>query len=315
MSDQPLVSVIMPFFNTAPEFMQEAVESLLAQSYSNWEALLVDDGSTNESTKLALGYATQFPDKIRYLEHTHHANRGISVSRLVGIEAARGVYLTLLDSDDRWLPHKLEQQVVIMENNPIVAMVYGISLYWYSWNSDNHHSDFKPDLGIKPDTIIQPPELLICFLKGRAAIPCTNSIMLRRSILEKTGSFEERFTGMYEDQVFYAKVSLNAPIYVTDTCWDWYRQNSASVTASAANAGKTHHFHYAYLQWLAHYLTERGCHHTELWQTLRQELWLYAYPAWLANSPNAINRLRWIKKWFLRIVPMIILERFVTKAR
>src|SRR5690348_1999757 len=109
MNNKPLVSVIMIFLN-AEKFMEEAIESVLAQGYSNWELCLVDDGSCDSSTSLARHYARLYPEKVCYLEHDEHQNRGTGPSRNLGIQAASGEYVTFLDADDVWLPHKLEQQ-------------------------------------------------------------------------------------------------------------------------------------------------------------------------------------------------------------
>jgi len=131
-SAKPLVSVIINFLN-AGEFIQEAIESVFAQSYDNWELLLLDDGSTDTSTKVALGYAKRYPEKVRYLEHPEHRNRGAAVSRNLGISHAKGEYVAFLDADDVWLASKLEEQVAILGLRPEAGMVYGSTLSWHSW--------------------------------------------------------------------------------------------------------------------------------------------------------------------------------------
>ena len=84
MKNKPLVTVITIFLN-AERFIEEAIESVLAQSYAEWELLLVDDGSTDASTEIALRYAEQYPQKVRYFQHTEHENHGISASQNLGI--------------------------------------------------------------------------------------------------------------------------------------------------------------------------------------------------------------------------------------
>ena len=83
MSSGPLVSAIIVFKN-AEKFIREAVDSVCAQTYGNWEMLLVDDGSSDAGTGIALEYARQYPQRIRYLEHEGHRNLHISASRNVG---------------------------------------------------------------------------------------------------------------------------------------------------------------------------------------------------------------------------------------
>src|SRR5512147_1824882 len=106
MTNQPLVSGVIIFWN-AERFLQEAIESVLAQTYPSWELLLVDDGSTDGASEIARSYAARHPERIRYLEHPGHRNRGMSASRNLGLQQSRGALVAFLDSDDVWLPEKL----------------------------------------------------------------------------------------------------------------------------------------------------------------------------------------------------------------
>src|SRR5215218_6539451 len=93
-----LVSIVTNFLD-AERFIQETIKSVFAQTYENWELLLVDDGSTDGSTQIALQYSKQYPEKVRYLEHPGHQNRGASASRNLGMVHARGEYIAFLDAD------------------------------------------------------------------------------------------------------------------------------------------------------------------------------------------------------------------------
>src|SRR4026208_1024460 len=109
---KPVVSVISIFFNEE-KFIEDAVKSVFAQTYQEWELLLVDDGSTDKSTEIARRFAEQRPERVRYFEHDGHENRGMSATRNLGIRNAKGDYIAFLDADDMWLPHKLDRQVGI----------------------------------------------------------------------------------------------------------------------------------------------------------------------------------------------------------
>src|SRR5688572_13258936 len=89
---KPLVTAITIFLN-AERFFEEAIKSVFDQTYDQWELLLVDDGSTDGSTQIARWYAEGFPGKVRLLEHPGHENRGMSASRNLGLEHARGEYV------------------------------------------------------------------------------------------------------------------------------------------------------------------------------------------------------------------------------
>jgi glycosyltransferase involved in cell wall biosynthesis len=125
-SQRPRVSVILIFLDKAP-FLQEAIESVISQTFEMWELLLVDDGSTDGSTDIAKMAARRLPHTIHYLEHEGHANRGMSTSRNVGLHHAQGEYMLFMDGDDVLTHNVLREQVALMEAHP-VGTVYG-SLY------------------------------------------------------------------------------------------------------------------------------------------------------------------------------------------
>jgi glycosyltransferase involved in cell wall biosynthesis len=272
-SPDPLVSVIITFRNTPVAFFREAVESVRAQSYQDWELLLVDDGSFDDSTAVARWYANESAGTIRYLEHAGHENCGMSLSRQLGIASARGAYVAFLDSDDVWLPNKLSEQVAIMNAHPDAGMIYGNTLYWSTWSEGTSHADFIPRLGVTPNRVAHPPTLLPLFLSGRAAVPCTCSVLVRKSALALSGGFEGRFRHLYEDQAFYAKMCLELPVYVSDRCWDKYRQHPHSATAQAG-AVRERAARIEYLEWLRDYLVQRGRTEGDVWKAVRRELWL-----------------------------------------
>lgn len=302
MNKQPLVSIVVIFLNVE-KFIQEAIASVFAQTYNNWELLLVDDGSTDKSTEIARDYAQKYPEKVRYLEHEGHQNRGMSATRNLGISNAQGKYIALLDADDIWLPQKLERQVAILETQSEAAMVYGATQIWYSWtgNPEDTLLDRKRRLGVEEDTLVQPPQLLTLFLKGEAETPGTCSVLMRRELVEDVGGFEESFPGMYEDQAFFSKVYLKAPIFVESGCWDRYRQhaNSAcyvSQTTGQYIPGETHSGQLNLLTWLEKYLSEQEVKDTEVWQALKKQLWPYRHPFLYKLSNHTKYRTKSIKR-------------------
>jgi glycosyltransferase involved in cell wall biosynthesis len=307
---EPQVSVIIIFLN-AEKFIEEAIQSVLAQTYHNWELLLVDDGSTDASTTIAQGFAEQRPQQIYYLEHPDHQNCGKGASRNLGIDHAKGKFIAFLDADDVWLPHKLEEQVVIIEANPEVGMLYGDTLYWYSWtgNPADIQRDFTPKLGVESDTLIEPPKLLPLFLRGKAAVPCTCSILIKRDVAREVGGFEEAFRGIYniyEDQAFYAKVCLKTSGWAVNRCWDKYRQHAGASVAIAHVTQQEYEARYFFLKWLGDYISQEGIEDKAVWEALRKELWLKQRPAWLPASGRLPSLVRWLKKWFLRVEERIL---------
>jgi glycosyltransferase involved in cell wall biosynthesis len=279
MNGSRLVSVITIFLN-AEQFIKEAIESVFAQTYDHWELLLVDDGSSDRSAAIARRYAEQYPERVRCLEHDGCQNRGMNASRNLGIRHAKGEYIALLDADDVWLPPKLQQQVAILESQREAAMVYGLSEYWYSWTGkpEDQHRDFVHDLGVPPDTLIQPPTLITrFFLEQKAAIPNPTDILVRREAIAQVGGFDEGIP-LYDDQSFYAKVCLRAPVFAASACWDRYRQHPKSTYSIAQQTGQEYSTRLFFLNWLAGYLSDQGVNDPKIWQALRKELWRCRHP-------------------------------------
>jgi glycosyltransferase involved in cell wall biosynthesis len=279
MSSKPRVSVVTPFLN-GERFIREAIESVFAQTYDRWELLLVDDGSTDGSTDIALRYAKQYPGKVRYLEHDAHRNRGASASRNLGISHSQGEYIALLDADDVWLPRKLEQQVVILDSQPEAGMLYGNTQYWYSWtgNPEDVQRDFMPSLGVQPNTLVKPPTLLPLFLLRKAPAPCTCSALVRREVIAQVGGFEDAFRYICTDQVFFAKLFLKTPVFVSGGCWDRYRQHPDSCYSMVKQTGQEKSTWLLYLHWLEKYLSDQGIRNIEVRRSLQQALWPYHHP-------------------------------------
>ena len=127
-----LVSIICPIFNAAA-YLEETLDSVLAQEFRDFELLLVNDGSSNSSGIIAQGYAKRHPGQIRYFTHPNEGNRGVCASRNLGIRHARGAFLAFIDADDRWRAAKLREQLAIFDADPRVDLVAGSANYWRSW--------------------------------------------------------------------------------------------------------------------------------------------------------------------------------------
>ena len=108
-----LVSIITPNYNCG-RFISQTIESVLAQTYTDWEMLIVDDCSTDGSYEIALEYASK-DSRIKVFRNEQ--NSGAAISRNRAIEESKGEYLAFLDSDDLWMPEKLEKQIAFMQEN------------------------------------------------------------------------------------------------------------------------------------------------------------------------------------------------------
>ena len=115
----PLVSVVMPTYNRA-NLLNNAINSILNQTHKNFELIIIDDGSKDNTANIVLSYNNP---KIRY--HSNQTNKGISYSRNKGFNLAKGKYIMIMDDDDFSLPDRMEKQVNFLENNPNIDVIIG----------------------------------------------------------------------------------------------------------------------------------------------------------------------------------------------
>jgi glycosyltransferase involved in cell wall biosynthesis len=249
----PLVSAVT-IVRDGERFLAEALDSALRQSYSALELVVVDDGSTDRSTEIAERYVHAAPDRVRLVRHTDLGNKGMSAARSLGVTVAQGDYIGFLDADDVWLPGKIAEQVDVLEAYPTAGMVYGRTQIWHSWDSNAARTDHFYDLGVEPDRLYPPLRLLPQLLENRAQAPTTCNALIRRDAYEHAGGFEETFPGLYEDQVFFAKLYLNSATYVSSRLWARYRRHEANEPRRRFSYVRYYRERRAFLEWLAEYL-------------------------------------------------------------
>src|SRR5208337_1705827 len=110
------VSVVIPVYNGAAT-ISCALASVFAQSYSDYEVVVLDDGSTDDTASVLAGYG----DRIRVISQR---NRGLSAARNAGVRASGGEYVAFLDDDDEWMPEKLARSAAVLDQDPNCALVY-----------------------------------------------------------------------------------------------------------------------------------------------------------------------------------------------
>jgi glycosyltransferase involved in cell wall biosynthesis/SAM-dependent methyltransferase len=209
--------------------MREAIESVLAQTYTDWELLLVDDGSSDASTEMAKEFAQLYPQQVRYLEHQEHQNKGMSASRNLGISHALGELIAFLDADDVWLPNKLDKQLPIMEQYPDIGLLASPTLYWYE-NGATTPQPMTLRVGRLPQGALLPK-----ILESDDNAVCPSAVLIRRDIARRVGGFNESFRGAmmaFEDQAMWFKITLNASVYFDPHPVALYRVHPAACCQS-----------------------------------------------------------------------------------
>lgn len=174
----PRVSIVMPAYNCA-WCVDRAIDSVMTQTFRDFELIVVDDGSTDDTPALL----ARRGDSLRVIRQ---ANAGMSAARNTGIAAARGDYIAFLDSDDWWRPLKLAQQVALLDSEPDIGFC-------------SHATELQsPDGEVVGEwgCPVLTDGLVARILGGHSAVAGgASSVMVRRALLERTGGFDARLRG------------------------------------------------------------------------------------------------------------------------
>lgn len=200
------ISVIMPVYNTKEEYLKEAIESILSQTFSDFELIIINDGSDKKTT-LTL---EQFKDlRIKIIEGQH---KGAAAARNLGIDNSKGEYILLMDSDDIALPQRLEKQLKFMDENPDIS----ISSSWYKTIPNNKVHKLPPFVG--------PLELL-----SGCKMACGCSIF-RKSDIEKFNLKFNETIETAEDYDLWVRASKVAKLANIQEVLLLYRQVENSLS-------------------------------------------------------------------------------------
>lgn len=214
----PKVSVVIPTYNRG-HLVSRAIRSVLDQTYQNFEVIVVDDASTDNTEKVV----KKFNDKrIKYIRHER--NRGGSAARNTGIKTAQGEYIAFQDSDDEWLPEKLEKQVRVLENAPSeVGVVYtGI------WRMKDGKKTYIPSSKINQKEGNIHDELL------RGSFVTTQAAIVKNETFRNVGLFDERLPRLQDWELFirisnfYEFKYIDEPLVIS-----YFTPNSISANQEA----------------------------------------------------------------------------------
>ena len=188
MTKKPLVSIITPAYQ-AEKFIDEAIRSVLSQTYETWELIVIDDGSTDNTAEIVKKWAELDP---RIIYH-YQENQRMASARNAGITLAKGKYIAFLDADNLFLPYKLKWQVEFMEKNPDCGLCYGKILHFYNDNPRQLYEN-KNELPFAGED----------FFKESLARNFINvlSVLVRKEIFDKYGAFQRGWEACDEQYVW-----------------------------------------------------------------------------------------------------------------
>lgn len=223
---KPLVSVIMPLYNGI-SFVDQAVQSVLDQTYNNWELLVVDDGSKDESFQRAKYWEKQ-DVRIHALQHQNGANKGVSATRNLAIKNSRGEYLALLDCDDTWVPDKLDIQIDFMLKNPDIVMTYAQAQVIDEKDQPIHDAAVLLKMGRPPIFGNGGGKETIHFedVIFKIWVPASTAV-IKKDISVECGNFDETLPVQVEDILLFTQIAEKGPISFMDKVLLNYRVHSS----------------------------------------------------------------------------------------
>ena len=207
----PLVSIITPVYNGS-QYLSAAIESALAQTYKNFELLIVNDGSTDNSAAIIKTFIKD--SRVFYIEQK---NAGVAAARNTALKQARGKYIGFLDQDDLWFKNKLELQIAALEKDGSLALVHSRQDF-----IDSHGNKIKYDWITGGEGYCFREN----FIKNRIAVL---TVLIRKNIIDEIGFFNEQLSGA-DDYEMWLRVTLKYPIKYIDQSLAFYRFHDSNVS-------------------------------------------------------------------------------------
>lgn len=208
-----LVSVIIPCFNQEA-YIEDTIKSIIGQTYVNWEAIIIDDGSTDKSKEIILKWTSQYTN----IKYFYKQNGGLPDARNCGLNLAKGTFIQFLDSDDLLDPEKLNVQIRALTCQPEADISVSKALYF---NDVNFASKFEIDYNLdKLPKLPTTQELLELLIKGNR-FP-VSAPLIRASVLKTLNGFDRNLTSL-EDWDFWIRLALNDAKFIIET-------NSSALT-------------------------------------------------------------------------------------
>ncbi|TDU34407.1 glycosyltransferase involved in cell wall biosynthesis [Gelidibacter sediminis] len=230
MTNSSLVSIIIPTFNRA-KYVGEALESIIAQTYTNWECIVVDDGSTDDTAEIMSTFCVNDP-RIIFYKRPNDYPKGVNGARNFGLHKSKGVYIAFCDDDDFWLFDKLEKQIPIFQAHPEVGLVTG-------------NIEFVNADGVRRGRVIKQTgnhgyvfeDLLF---KNRLSMITP---VLRREVFEKVGLFNTDFK-ISEDWEYWRRVAYYYPFYALPDVLACVRKHDANTSLIVSDTPYEQYFRY-----------------------------------------------------------------------
>jgi glycosyltransferase involved in cell wall biosynthesis len=221
-----LVSVIIPAYNHQ-NYIVECIESVLNQTYTNIQLIVINDGSKDNTAEVVRNYINE--NNLVNIEFFSNHNQGLCKTLNFGIKKSKGDYIAILASDDSWLPRKIEEQISLLESNIAIGLVYS-DAYIIGGNVKTTHkySDYKPSIKKKFLNSIQNVNVYKSLLIENFVLAST--VLMRKSVIDNIGDFDVNL--LFEDYDMWLRITKKYPISYIDQPLGYYRMHNSNMSNS-----------------------------------------------------------------------------------
>lgn len=224
------ISIIMASYNYA-DYIKEAIESVINQSYQNWELIIVDDGSLDSSVDIIKSYC-QIDKRIKLFKHKNDQNRGLRETILLGLKHAKGEWIAFLESDDSFLPDNLNEKVKLLQKYNEIGLIF--NKVEFITPDDTSPVRLKILEGNQDKlSKMKFPKNLFYELYERNFITTFSCVMVKKDLLEKA-NFDTPFDSLL-DWWLWIHLSYNNKFYYIDIPLTYWRLHSKSYTSKIKN--------------------------------------------------------------------------------
>ena len=218
---EELVSVIMPNYNGA-KYIKESIDSVLAQTYQNWELIIVDDCSTDNSLEVIAEYQDE-----RIKVYKNEQNSGAAVSRNRALQEAKGKWIAFLDSDDLWLPEKLEKQIKFMQENN----------YFFTYTNYEHINEDSKSLNV----FVSGPKVVTRRMLNNSNYLGCLTVMYDKKIVGDI-SISDKIKKRNDHALWLKVIDITKKCYLLDENLSKYRKRENSISNVSITKLLKHHY-------------------------------------------------------------------------
>jgi len=226
----PKVTVIIPTYNMA-KYLPEAIESVLNQTYKDFEIIVLDDGSTDDSKEIVKKYIDQSRNNIRYI---YQENQGVVKARNKAIMNARGEFIAFLDADDKFYANRLEEEIKVIEKHPDIGLVHA---------DDTEITESGECINIQRRNKKCLSGYIFKNLYTRKASISIPTVLIKKECFEKVGLFDENLSKLgCEDREAWLRIAREYRIEYINKVLAYYRRNREGMSRNRENMEKARYY-------------------------------------------------------------------------